>query len=219
MVNVLIKTRSHVSECNDTAQADIVLLVDSSGSIGDNDFEEVKKFLHAFVDGFNLRPNQVRLGLAQFSDRQYQEFQLGDYLDKKDLHQKLSNLIYRKGGTKTGQALTFIHENYFSLARPNVPGIAIVITDGESSDDVEEPAQRLRNTGVSLFVIRVGKGNMEKLQAIANIPHEEFLFSIDSYQKLQGLKESLRSTVCQTMTAQSKGNRFYLVCFAIWVYI
>ncbi|XP_056326489.1 collagen alpha-6(VI) chain isoform X1 [Danio aesculapii] len=190
--------------CVDTARADIVLLVDSSGSIGDNDFEEVKKFLHAFVDGFNLRPDLVRLGLAQFSDRPYQEFLLGDYVDKKDLHQKLNNLIYRKGGTKTGQALTFIHENYFSLARPNVLGIAIVITDGESSDDVEEPAQRLRNTGVSLFVIRVGKGNMEKLRAIANIPHEEFLFSINNYQELQGLKESLRSKVCLTVTAQSE---------------
>ncbi|XP_043111994.1 collagen alpha-3(VI) chain [Puntigrus tetrazona] len=190
--------------CNETAQADIVLLVDSSGSIGDSDFEEMRKFLHAFVDSFNLTPNKVKVGLAQFSDRPYQEFLLGDYLDKRDLHQKLNRLIYHRGGTNTGQALTFIRDNYFSLARQNVPGIAIVITDGESRDDVEEPSQKLRNLGVFIFVIRVGKGNMEKLRAIANIPHEEFLFSINSYQELQGLKESLRNKVCFTVTLQSE---------------
>ncbi|KAF4106105.1 collagen alpha-6(VI) chain-like [Onychostoma macrolepis] len=190
--------------CNDTAEADIVLLVDSSGSIGARDFEEVKKFLHAFVDSFNLRPDKVRVGLAQFSDRPYQEFLLGAYSDKKDLHQKLNRLIYRRGGTNTGQALTFIRENYFSLARKNVPGIAIVITDGESNDDVEEPSQRLRNLGVFIFVIRVGTGKIEKLRAIANIPHKDFLFSIDSYQELQGLKESLRNKVCFTAILQSE---------------
>uniref|UniRef100_A0A8C1VBA8 Si:ch211-62a1.3 n=2 Tax=Cyprinus carpio TaxID=7962 RepID=A0A8C1VBA8_CYPCA len=190
--------------CNQSAQADIVLLVDSSGSIGESDFEEVRKFLHAFVDRFNLRPDKVRVGLAQFSDIPYQEFLLGDYSDKRDLHQKLNDLIYRRGGTNTGLALTFIHENYFRRARQNVPGIAIVITDGESNDDVEEPSQRLRNLGVSIFVIRVGRANMEKLRTIANIPHEEFLFSIDSYQELQGLKESLRNKVCFTVTLQSQ---------------
>uniref|UniRef100_A0A8C2JJ48 Si:ch211-62a1.3 n=1 Tax=Cyprinus carpio TaxID=7962 RepID=A0A8C2JJ48_CYPCA len=203
--------------CNQSAQADIVLLVDSSGSIGESDFEEVRKFLHAFVDRYNLRPDKVRVGLAQFSDIPYQEFLLGDYSDKRDLHHKLNDLIYRRGGPNPGLALTFIRENYFRQARQNVPGIAIVITDGESNDDVEEPSQRLRNLGVSIFVIRVGRANMEKLRTIANIPHEEFLFSIDSYQELQGLKESLRNKVCFTVTLQSQGNRFYLVCFPICV--
>uniref|UniRef100_A0A672LBJ1 VWFA domain-containing protein n=1 Tax=Sinocyclocheilus grahami TaxID=75366 RepID=A0A672LBJ1_SINGR len=174
------------------------------GSIGESDFEEVRKFLHSFVDRFNLRPDKVRVGLAQFSDRPYQEFLRGDYSDKRDLHQKLNDLIYRRGGTNTGLALTFIRENYFRLARQNVPGIAIVITDGESNDDVEEPSQRLRNLGVSIFVIRVGTGNMEKLHTIANTPHEEFLFSIDNYKELQGLKERKKVKVCFTVTLQSQ---------------
>ncbi|XP_052006790.1 collagen alpha-6(VI) chain isoform X2 [Xyrauchen texanus] len=188
--------------CYETAQADIVLLVDSSSSIGDKDFEEMRKFLRAFVDRLNLKTGKVRVGLAQFSDKPYQEFLLGEYSDKQDLHQKLDNLIYRHGGTRTGQALTFIREKYFRLARTTVPHIAIIITDGESNDDVEEPAQKLRNQGVKIFTIRVGKGNLEKLRTIANIPHEEFLFSIKSYQELRGLEESLRNKVCFTMDDQ-----------------
>ncbi|KAL1262547.1 hypothetical protein QQF64_005286, partial [Cirrhinus molitorella] len=193
-------------DCNETAQADIVFLVDSSGSIGESNFAKVREFLRAFVDRLNLRPDKVRVGLAQFSDQPYQEFLLGDYLDKKDLYQKLNKLTYRKGSTKTGLALTFIRKNYFNLARPNVPSIAIVITDGESSDAVEEPSQRLRNLGVTIFVIRVGNVNMETLHAITNIPHEEFLFGIDSYEELQGLEESLRSKVCFTVRVQSEAS-------------
>ncbi|KAI7805487.1 putative collagen alpha-6VI chain-like [Triplophysa rosa] len=192
-------------DCNETAQADVVVLVDSSSSIGEKNFAEVRKFLHAVVDKFNLRVDKVRLGLVQFSDQPYPEFLLGDYVDKKDLHRKLDNLIYRKGGTNTGQALTFAQENYFNLARNNVPRIAIVITDGESRDPMEEPAQKLRNQGVSIFIIKVGKGNISKLRAIANSPHEEFLFSIDSYQELQGLQESLRNKLCFTVSEQLMG--------------
>uniref|UniRef100_A0A671KY16 VWFA domain-containing protein n=1 Tax=Sinocyclocheilus anshuiensis TaxID=1608454 RepID=A0A671KY16_9TELE len=169
------------------------------------------EFLHSFVDSFNLRPDKVRVGLAQYSDMPHKEFLLGDYSDKTDLHQKLTDLIYRGGSTNTGLALTFIRENYFTLARQNVPGIAIVITDGESNDDVEEPSQRLRNLGVSIFVIRVGTGNMEKLRTIANIPHEEFLFSIDSYQELQVLKESLRNKVCFTVTFSENVKEEFLL--------
>ncbi|XP_073689768.1 collagen alpha-6(VI) chain [Garra rufa] len=198
--NEIIQAR----DCNETAQADVVLLVDSSGSIGESNFTKVREFLHAFVDRLNLRPDKVRVGLAQFSDEPYQEFLLGDYSDRKDLHQKFNKVNYRRGGTNTGRALTFIHEKYFSLARQNVPSIAIVITDGESTDDVEEPSQRLRNLGVSIFVIRVGNVNMEKLRTIANIPHEEFLFGIENYGELQGLKESLRNKVCFTVTVQSQ---------------
>ncbi|XP_059372839.1 collagen alpha-6(VI) chain-like [Carassius carassius] len=193
--------RNHKSQSCTEIQADIVLLVDLSEGIEQS---EVRKFLHFFVDSFDLGPDKVRVGLAQYSDRPYQEFLLGDYSDKRDLHQKLNELIYRIGGTNTGQALTFIRKSYFRQAREKVPGIAIVITDGELNDDVEEPSRRLRVLGVSIFVIRVVKGNMEKLRTISNIPHEEFLFSIDSYQELQGLKESLRNKVCSTVTLQSK---------------
>uniref|UniRef100_A0A671KVJ0 VWFA domain-containing protein n=1 Tax=Sinocyclocheilus anshuiensis TaxID=1608454 RepID=A0A671KVJ0_9TELE len=199
---VILMSRGNILHCktiNYTAQADIVLLVDSSGSIGESDFEEVRKFLHSFVDSFNLRPDKVRVGLAQYSDRPYQEFLLGDYSDKRDLHQKLTDLIYRRGSTNTGLALTFIRDNYFRLARQNVPGIAIVITDGESNDDVEEPSQRLRNLGVSIFVIRVGRGNMEKLHTIQSDDEKNyntnFISEYSKFHSTAGCKQTTKADI------------------------
>lgn len=55
-----------------------------------------------------------------------------------------------------GLALTYILENSFkpeSGARTGIPKIGILITDGKSQDDVQPPAQSLRNAGIELFAI------------------------------------------------------------------
>ncbi|XP_036431055.1 LOW QUALITY PROTEIN: collagen alpha-4(VI) chain [Colossoma macropomum] len=183
-------------ECNEMASADIVLLVDSSDTVGDINFVEIQHFLRAFVETLDIKPDKVRVGLVQYSDKPYQEFLLGEYADKADLLKKLDNIRYHKGSANTGIALDFIRENYFNQARKNVPHIAIVITDGVSSDAVEEPAQKLRMQGVINFVVKTGGGNIVQLHAIANSPQEQFLFSADSHQKLQELVENLRRKVC-----------------------
>lgn len=60
------------------------------------------------------------------------------------------------GATNTGQALTFALENGFQGSRGgNIPKVVIVVTDGQSQDDVAEPAQRLRDSHVLLYAIGV----------------------------------------------------------------
>ncbi|XP_072532864.1 collagen alpha-6(VI) chain [Salminus brasiliensis] len=193
-----------VPECSEVASADIVLLVDSSDTIGETYFREIKYFLRVFVEGLDINVARVRIGLAQYSDRPYQEFLLGEYADKADLLRKLNNIRYLRGKANTGVALDFIREDYFSQARKNVPHIAVVITDGVSRDAVEEPAQKLRMQGVITFVVKTGEANIEQLRAIANSPQQEFLFSSDSYQKLQELAENLRRKVCVAVDSQSR---------------
>ncbi|XP_066535724.1 collagen alpha-6(VI) chain [Hoplias malabaricus] len=183
-------------ECREVAPSDIVLLVESSDAIGESNFVEIQRFLHAFVERLNIKPDKVRVGLVQYSDSPHQELLLGEYVDQVDLVRKVDNLRYRKGNANTGLALDFIRENYSSQLRKNVPHIAVVITDGESADAVEEPAQKLRMQGVITFVVKTGEANLMQVHAIANSPNEEFLFSSDSYQKLQELAEDLHRKVC-----------------------
>lgn len=195
-------------ECSEITAADIVFLVDSSDTVGETKFGEIRRFLHAFVEGLEIGEQKVRVGLAQFSDRPYQEFLFGENEAKKeDLLRKLLGLTYRKGGPKrTGLALDFIRNTYFSQARKSASKIAIVITDGESSDAVQGPAQELRKQGVVVFVIETGPANNVQLQAIANSPQTEFLFSTDNYQNLLGLIENLRRRVCTAVDDQLRGN-------------
>ncbi|XP_015247149.1 PREDICTED: collagen alpha-4(VI) chain-like [Cyprinodon variegatus] len=194
-------------ECAIANKADIVFLVDGSSSIGIPNFQQVRVFLRSVVSGLDIGPDKVRVGLAQFSNEPHKEFLLKDNLDASSLLTAIDTFPYRTGGTKTGKAIDFLISEYFteeagSRANQRVPQIAVVITDGDSEDEVEEPAQRLRQKGVIVFAIGVGKANQRELEDIANQPSQRFLFTIDSYQALQRLTKGLLQTVCVSMEDQ-----------------
>ncbi|XP_044062813.1 collagen alpha-6(VI) chain-like isoform X2 [Siniperca chuatsi] len=209
-------------ECAKATMADIVFLIDGSSSIGNDNFQEVRQFLRSVVVGLDIGPDKVRVGVAQYSDDPYQEFLLKDHMDKKSLLAAVENLPYRKGGTETGKAINFLLTQYFteeagSRIGQRVPQIAVVITDGDSTDDVIMPAQRLRQQGVIVFGIGVGKANLKELETIANRPPDRFLFTINNYQALQRLTEGLLQTVCVSVEDQTQAlaekfaDTFFLV--------
>ncbi|KAK3552012.1 hypothetical protein QTP70_031601, partial [Hemibagrus guttatus] len=200
---------SHVPQGCKANLADIVFLVDSSGSIGDADFLKVKKFLHKFIMGLDINPKKIRVGLAQFNNEPHSEFLLGEYADKKDLLEMVDKLTYLKGGTETGKALSFIEKYYFtkengSRIEMNVPQIAVVITDGDSADEMKSPAMKLRSKGVLIFTIGVGKASITDLQFIANKPYQRFVLSFSDYEELLKATSSTIDKVCISMKAQQE---------------
>ncbi|XP_044062815.1 collagen alpha-6(VI) chain-like [Siniperca chuatsi] len=209
-------------ECENATVADIVFLIDGSTSIGTDSFQEVRYFLRNIIKALDIGPNKVRVGVAQYSDDPYQEFLLKDHMDKKSLLAAVENLPYRKGGTETGKAINFLLTQYFtkdagSRVSQRVPQIAVVITDGESTDDVVAPAQRLRQQGVIVFGIGVGQINQKQLVSIANWPPDRFLFTINSYEALQRLTEGLLQTVCVSVGQMKEAlvDRFADVFFLV----
>uniref|UniRef100_A0A673B4S1 VWFA domain-containing protein n=2 Tax=Sphaeramia orbicularis TaxID=375764 RepID=A0A673B4S1_9TELE len=209
-------------DCENATVADIVFLVDGSTSIGPQSFQEVRNFLHNIIEVLDIGRNKIRVGLAQYSDDTYQEFLLNEHTDKNSLLAAVETLPYRTGGTETGKALDFIREKYFtaragSRVNERVPQIAVVLTDGESVDDVELPARQLRQHGVTVFAIGVGDAVRSQLQAIANWPPDDFLLTIDNYQGLRGRTEKLLRSVCisverqQTALQDRFADTFFLV--------
>ncbi|XP_019212169.1 collagen alpha-4(VI) chain [Oreochromis niloticus] len=196
-----------VRECENVTVGDIVFLVDGSSSIDDKSFQDIRTFLRNTIQGFEIDPNKVQIGLVQYSDDPYPEFQLTDHRDKNSLLAAVENLTHRGGGTETGKAIDFLQKEYFtkeagSRAERRVPQIAVVITDGASTDDVLEPARRLRQHGVIVFAIGVGQIKQTQLITIANWPSERFVLTTDSYQKLQDQTNSLLETVCLSLEDQ-----------------
>ncbi|XP_035862083.1 collagen alpha-3(VI) chain-like [Sander lucioperca] len=209
-------------DCENATVADIVFLVDGSSSISPENFQEVRSFLRSFIEALDIGPNKVHIGLAQYSDEPRQEFLLMDHSDRKSLLAAVEKIQLLGGGTETGKAIDFLQKQYFtkeagSRLGQRVPQIAIVITDGQSTDEVKEPAQKLRQDGVIVFGIGVGEANQKQLESIANWPPDRFLHSLDSYQALQGLMEKLLETVCVSVVAQKEAlaERFADIFFLV----
>ncbi|XP_067326315.1 collagen alpha-4(VI) chain-like [Anolis sagrei] len=195
--------------CRKATLADIVFLVDSSASIGLENFQKVKNFLYTLVSSLHISQDQIRIGLAQYSDDIFMEFFLNQYSLKNDILEQIQNLPFRRGSTYTGAALNSIMEGYFiesagSRAQENTPQILILLTDGESNDDVKVPASKLRARGISLYVVGIGVQDTAELKEIASRPFNKFLFNIDNFDILEELTSSLLQTVCFAVESQIK---------------
>lgn len=184
--------------------ADIVFLVDGSWSIGTANFEQIRQFLYTLVNGFDVGPEHVRIGLVQYSTTPRTEFLLNTYQDKKEILQYISQLPYMGGGTHTGQGLDFMLKEHFvatagSRAAQNVPQIAVVITDGKSQDNVESHAQELKRRGIVLYAIGIKEADEEQLREIANEPHSQHVYSVSDFAALHGISQSIIQTLCTTV--------------------
>ncbi|KAM9646830.1 LOW QUALITY PROTEIN: collagen alpha-6(VI) chain [Morphnus guianensis] len=184
-----------VHACRKATLADVVFLVDTSTCIGQENFQKVKNFLSTLVSSLGAGLDVIQVGLAQYSDKTYQEFLLNQYL-KSDVLEQIENLPYRSGETSTGRVLVFVNREYFtepagSRAKGYVAQVAIVITGGESSDEVELPARKMRNRGISLCVVGMGVQNTAELQQTASKPFGKYLYSAGSFVGLQDLSQDL----------------------------
>ncbi|XP_064361525.1 collagen alpha-6(VI) chain [Dromaius novaehollandiae] len=193
--------------CRKATLADIVFLVDTSTSTDQENFQKVKDFLSTLVSNLDVGLDAIRVGLAQYSDEIYRVFLLNQYSLKSDVLKQIEDLPYRRGETYTGTALDFVNTVYFtesagSRAKDYVPQIAILITDGESSDEVEGPARKLRERGISIYVVAIGVQNKAELQQIASKPFNKFLYSIGNSDDLQDLSTRLLGNFCFAIESQ-----------------
>lgn len=125
------------------------------------------------------------------------EFQarLGLYNDI--LKKMIDDIPYNGRGTKTGNALKYVKDNFFKNPeteiragiRPNSRKIIVVITDGKAQDNSELflQNQELQALGVEIIAVGITQGiNMKGLLRISG--REENVIKIDSYEELEIMK-------------------------------
>lgn len=129
---------------------DLVFLIDGSKSVRPENFELVKKFINQIVDSLEVSDKQAQVGLVQYSSSVRQEFPLGQFKNKKDIKAAVKKMSYMEKGTMTGQALKYLVDSSFSAingARPGVPKVGIVFTDGRSQDYISDAAKKAKDAG------------------------------------------------------------------------
>uniref|UniRef100_A0A8C4X3U6 VWFA domain-containing protein n=1 Tax=Erpetoichthys calabaricus TaxID=27687 RepID=A0A8C4X3U6_ERPCA len=180
-------------------QADVVLLVDGSYSIGLTNFAKVRAFLEVLVKSFEIGPNKVQISLVQYSRDPYTEFALNTHQSIDAVLKAVRSFPYRGGSTNTGKAMTYVREKIFVAsrgARINVPRVMILITDGKSSDAFKDPATRLRNTDVEIFAVGVKDAVRSELEAIANPPADTHVYTVEDFDAFQRISTELTQSIC-----------------------
>nr|XP_055239247.1 collagen alpha-6(VI) chain [Gorilla gorilla gorilla] len=177
-------------------KADIMFLVDSSGSIGPENFSKMKTFMKNLVSKSQIGPDRVQIGVVQFSDINKEEFQLNRFMSQSDISNAIDQMAHIGQTTLTGSALSFVSQ-YFSPtkgARPNIRKFLILITDGEAQDIVKEPAVVLRQEGVIIYSVGVFGSNVTQLEEISGRP--EMVFYVENFDILQSIEDDLVFGIC-----------------------
>uniref|UniRef100_A0A3Q4H4L4 Collagen alpha-1(XII) chain n=1 Tax=Neolamprologus brichardi TaxID=32507 RepID=A0A3Q4H4L4_NEOBR len=180
-------------------QADVVLLVDGSYSIGLQNFAKVRAFLEVLVNSFDIGPNKIQISLVQYSRDTYTEFALNTHHDINAVVKAVRTFPYRGGSTNTGRAMTYVREKIFVPgrgARQNVPRVMVLITDGKSSDSFRDAATKLRNIDVEIFAVGVKDAVRSELEAIANPPADTHVYEVEDFDAFQRISKELTQSIC-----------------------
>lgn len=181
-------------------KADLVFLLDQSGSIDPQDYVTMKSFTTNLINSFKVSQDLVRVGVAQFSSTFQKEFYLNEFYTEQSISKHISDMNQSGGGTNIGWALDSI-KDYFkastgSRISSKISQNLVLITDGESQDDVEDAADSLRKMGIEVFAIGIGDVHDLELLQITGTP--ERLFTVQNFGSLEKIKQKVVDTICKS---------------------
>ncbi|XP_036937295.1 scavenger receptor cysteine-rich type 1 protein M160-like isoform X3 [Acanthopagrus latus] len=187
------------AQCETSAKADIVLLVDGSWSINPESFQDVRSFITNIVSAFDVGPDRVQIALVQYSDHPRTHWYLNTHQSKEALLENVSRIQQRGGNTYTGHALSYTLQNIFQPnvgMRADTENIVVLITDGQSTDDVDSPSQELKDAGIEVYVVGFNTARATELRSIASDPDEDHVYMIKDSQLLPDIVDNLSIHLC-----------------------
>uniref|UniRef100_H2MS91 Collagen alpha-1(XII) chain n=1 Tax=Oryzias latipes TaxID=8090 RepID=H2MS91_ORYLA len=196
--------------CKLHAKADIVLLVDGSWSIGRLNFKTVRNFIGRMVGVFDIGPERVQIGLAQYSGDPRTEWHLNTHPTRKALLEAVDKLPYKGGNTMTGMALNFILESNFKPEvgmREDARKIGVLITDGKSQDDIIVNSQRLKDSGIELYAIGVKNADENELRSIASEPDEIHMYNVNDFKFMMDIVDELSDNLCNSVKGSGEKQK------------
>ena len=146
-----------------TVGADILFILDASGSIGSNNFALMKQTVIAFANRFAMGPSATQIAVIVFDSTIELVIEFDEYSTSTTFTAAVQNIVYSAGGTNTHLALNMT-SSMFVNSRPlsaGFPRVVLVLTDGQSNypDLTGAAAARLDSIpGLERYAIGMGSG-------------------------------------------------------------
>ncbi|XP_052788738.1 cartilage matrix protein-like [Mya arenaria] len=196
--------------CRTNQQLDLVFVMDTSSSLSSNDFTRATRFISEVVDGFEISPNKTQVGLLTYSSNARVEFHINQNTDNVSLNNAISNVTSSvpsivpnvPGSRHTGLAIDKAITEVYSAdngARPGAVKVMVVITDGNSDDELNttDAAKKAHAAGVVTFSVGVGNNiGKTELDNIASDPNCTHAYTVKGYDEIKFLREEIQKAIC-----------------------
>lgn len=201
------------------AKVDVGFILDSSGSLK-NDYGKEKDFLKALAATFGISSvGGGRAGVVTFSHDSEHSIKLKDHTSLTSFYEAVDKIALMGFTTRIDKALRMTQEEMFTIANGGRPGtgkLSILLTDGSQTKDAgaEDPAvvaRELRQEGIRLLVVGIGKGvNPTELERIAGDKSKVFIASSFDELLTRDFLNEVNSAGCIAGNYISSGLYFFV---------
>ncbi|OPJ76407.1 collagen alpha-1(VII) chain [Patagioenas fasciata monilis] len=194
---------SSPSACRTAEAADILFLVGQSQGTRKESSRLVKDFISSMARSFEntvMGKGGVRLAVALYGEKPRMSIELTDYVTMEEMLVAIQGLSLKGGSLKTGSALVFAAHAMSRLdtLREDAAKVVVLITDGKSSDSVEDKAQVLQDRGVTVFAVGIKDADKNELKKIASEPTAEHVLYVEDFHLLTKVAPKLSRRLCFT---------------------
>uniref|UniRef100_A0A8C4W391 Collagen type VI alpha 3 chain n=1 Tax=Gopherus evgoodei TaxID=1825980 RepID=A0A8C4W391_9SAUR len=185
---------TYVSGGVEESKQDILFMIDGSSNLAGL-FPFVRDFVHKIISQLNVKPDAIRVSVAQYSDNVQVEFTFDEIPSKQEILQKVKRMKIKTGKQlNTGAALDYAVRNLFvksagSRIDEGVPQFLVLLSAGISTDNVEQPAEALKGMGVVVFIIAAKNADVTELERIVYGP--EFILKVDSLPRIGDIQSKI----------------------------
>lgn len=181
-----------------------MFLVDSSGSIGRENWPIILQFMTNIVRDFNIGPNNVRIGVSIFGNDVQPVFQLNTYNSQTEVINAINRIQFLDQTTNTPAAIRYMREVMFRPEngdRSGVPNTAIIITDGvpRVPNDIAQAraltlqeANQARQQGITMLAVGIGPELTP--QFLSQIATQ--VFQVDQVRELENILVQFAAAAC-----------------------
>jgi collagen type VI alpha len=201
---VFKKLAINFTDCSQS-KADVVFLLDSSGSVGETNFAFLTTFISDLISDFNIGQEFIQVGLVTYETDVTNQFDLNQFVTKEELINATNHVAYNGGWTFTDRGLNYTLTHSFAEengARPNTTRVLVIFTDGVSSYpySTRSMAGIVKNSDITIISVGIDSGvDSPELFAIAS--QEEFVFRATSFTDLETIKYSLENIICKIFSS------------------
>uniref|UniRef100_A0A8C5E030 Collagen type XXVIII alpha 1 chain n=1 Tax=Gouania willdenowi TaxID=441366 RepID=A0A8C5E030_GOUWI len=173
---------------------ELVFVIDSSESVGPENFEVVKDFVNALIDRMTVSREAIRIGVVLYSHVDMEVVSLQQEANQEHVKAAVRRMPYLGEGTFTGSAIHRANQMFLS-SRHGVRKVALVLTDGLADRrDVmqfEKTAAEAHAEGIEVFVFGAMNRTdpmyeefVAEMNTIASEPDEEHVYLLDNFRTL-----------------------------------
>ncbi|XP_029360750.1 collagen, type XXVIII, alpha 1b [Echeneis naucrates] len=206
----IIKIVRSICSCGVTCRQtplELVFVIDSSESVGPDNFNVIKDFVNALIDRASVSRDTTRIGVVLYSHINVVVVGLGQEATRDEIKSAVRSMTYLGEGTFTGSAIQQASQ-VFKAARPGVRKVAIIITDGQAdkrdSVSLQSAVREAQGSNIEMFVIGVVNESdpqyeefRQEINFMASDPDGQHVYLVEEFKTLPALEKKLLSHICE----------------------